>query len=844
MAALQQTEQQRKVSLYQALILVTGAALWLGGLPKLLLLPRQTLIELSLLVLIVALASLRSFVIPAVNLRFITRQDSCITASDAIILLMIVAYGGAPAICAAGIDGYVGSRASIPATNPKRAIISLRSAATMSISIALASLVARYCLGEPPSFQAGNYSRPIAQVMVALVVGGAAHFLINSSIVASFVALRNRRSFFSEWTGNYLWMGASSFPAVLAAGIIYFGISRFGWSAWLVTLPIFLAGYLSIKLYYSKLEEKDALAREISAIHLRSIEALAKAVVARDQVAHDHIKRVQTLAMGLGRYCRLSENETAALRAGALLYDVGKLAVPDYILNKPGRLTPAEYERMKIHPLIGEEIVSTMEFPYPVAPLVRHHHERWDGRGYPDGLHGEQIPIGARILALVISYDVLTNDQPYQKRRSREEALEALEADSGQSFDPELVSLFITHLNEFEQEADRGMLAQVAELNSSQSLSVVTDPAKERRRSDATWVERINSAHRDFDTLYRMAQSFASSLDLDTTLGIINEQLRSLIFFDTCVIYLTLPEGGAAEARYADGPGSRAFANRKVAFGEGLTGWVLAHKEHFYNADPALDSDELNNRNEEGRSHRDFRNLYVFPLIKDEETLGAVALYSLSPDQYTPDHIRLIEMATPIASEAVNNALRYARREEETLTDDLTGLGNSRAIPVAGERELQRCQQNGMTMTVLMMDLDRFKQVNDTWGHRAGSRMLSELGPLIARTLRRSDFLARYGGDEFFALLPDTSYEDAQIVIRRIEEDVNDHQMEVAPGRSVSVGISIGAAELGRDGQSLEELIMKADQEMYAVKARHKGQPRTTSLPDDSSLALTMQSSV
>ncbi len=814
--------EEHKADIYQALILVVGSGIWLAALPHLTTMKAQAVMELSLLILVVALASLRSFLLPTINLKFITRQETCMTASDAIILLLIVAYGAAPAILAAGIDGYLGSRSSVPASNPHRTIISLRSAATMSISAALASLAARLLTGAAGPLTAGNYSLPPARVMIALMAASGILFMVNSGIVASFVALRKQRSFRREWTGNYLWIGAGCFPAILVAAGVYFAIGRLGWATWLVSVPVLMAGYLSVRLYHSKLEEKDALARESRAMHLRSIEALAKAVVARDQVAHDHIKRVQTYALGLARYCHLSEGEIEALRAGALLFDIGKLAVPDYILSKPGRLTPAEYERMKIHPLVGEEIVSTIGFPYPVAPMVRHHHERWDGRGYPDGLDSEQIPIGARILALVICYDVLTNDQPYQKRHPREEAIELLEADSGHSFDPQLVSLLVRHLDELEREIVIGALANVPELNTSQSFRAVTDPSKTKSPLAETYLERINSAHREFDTLYRMAQSFASSLDLDTTLGLINEQLRGLIFFDTCVIYLAAPDGSGAQARYADGPAARLLAHRKVAVGEGLTGWVLAHREHFYNTDPALDFDGLTCQLAEDRIYQDFQNLYVFPLIKDQETLGAVALYSLSDEQYTPDHVRRIEMATPIASEAVNNALRYARREEETMTDDLTGLGNSRAIPVVGAREVQACLAGGRSLTVLMMDLDHFKQVNDTWGHRAGSQMLSELGPLIARTLRRSDFLARYGGDEFFALLPDTNFEQARRVVRRIEADVNAHQMPVAEGCTVSVGISIGAAELGRDGTTLEALIAKADQEMYLTKAKHK----------------------
>ena len=814
--------EQSSIAVYQAFILMAGAALWAIKLPKLMALPASWLLEVCGLSLVIALASAKAIMIPLPNFKFISQQDTCVTASDAIILFMLVAYGDAPAVYAAAIDGFVGTRAVVPASHAQRPIIILRSMAGMSISISLAGWVAQLFLGNFRGANVGGLAPPLGVVLTALSAAAATHFVINTFMVASFQALKHRRSVAAEWVGNYLWMGVTCFPAAFAAGIIHLGMQSLGRVALIGGLPVFAIVYLSIKLYYDKMQEKVQHAAEVSAIHMRTIEALAKAVDAKDQVAHDHIKRVQTYALGLARLCHLSEDETESLRAGALLYDIGKLAVPDYILNKPGKLTAAEFERMKIHTIVGAEIVGTIGFPYPVVPIVRHHHERWDGKGYPEGLKAEEIPLTARILSLADCYDAIRDDRPYAKRMTREEAIDFLRSRGGTQFDPQLVALFVEHIDEFGREVMALIPTTSLDLQTDRNGSAIAPAATPGNglatdEPEGTYLERITSAHREFNTLYQMAQSVASSLELDTTLGIITEQLRSLVFFDTCVIYLTLPEGGTAKARYADGPGSRALAHRQVAFGDGLTGWVLAHREHFYNTDPALDLDGIADEECEA-----FRNLYVFPLIKDQETLGAIALYSLGLEQYTPDHVRLIEMATPIASEAVNNALCYARREEDALTDELTGLANSRAIYLHAAKEINRCQRTSSTLTVLMMDLDRFKQVNDTHGHRAGSRMLSELGPLIARSLRPADFVARYGGDEFFALLPETGYDEAQHFIRLIEAAVNRHQMEIEGGKTVSVGISIGAAELGRDGETLEEILIKADLAMYTTKAEHK----------------------
>src|SRR6266542_5003101 len=142
-----------------------------------------------------------------------------------------------------------------------------------------------------------------------------------------------------------------------------------------------------------------------SRLHLATAEALATAIDAKDQTTHCHVRRVQIYAAGLGEVLGLSLPEIAALKAGALLHDIGKLAVPAHIINKPGRLTPVEFEKMKVHTTVGAQILSRVDFPYPVTPIVRHHHEQWDGMGYPDGLKGEQIPITARIISVVDCFD-------------------------------------------------------------------------------------------------------------------------------------------------------------------------------------------------------------------------------------------------------------------------------------------------------------------------------------------------------------------------------------------------------------------------------------------------------
>ena len=192
-------------------------------------------------------------------------------------------------------------------------------------------------------------------------------------------------------------------------------------------------------------------AEEMAALHLRTIEALALAIEAKDHTTHDHLRRVQVYATEIGKELNLSPVELEALHAAALLHDIGKLAVPEHIISKPGKLTREEFEKMKIHPTVGAEILERVEFPYPVAPIVAAHHEHWDGAGYPNGLRGEQIPIGARILSAVDCFDALATDRQYRRALPLEGAMKVLIGESGKSFDPQVVAVMQRRYVELEE---------------------------------------------------------------------------------------------------------------------------------------------------------------------------------------------------------------------------------------------------------------------------------------------------------------------------------------------------------------------------------------------------------
>src|SRR6266851_2555962 len=285
--------------------------------------------------------------------------------------------------------------------------------------------------------------KPLALMFAALV-----YFVANTLPVSMIIALTEGKSYRKIWSECYFW----SFPYYLVGaavvGLVGYVNRHAGWQTTLLVLPVVYWVYRSYRLYLDRLEDEKKRVEiekrhveEVASLHMRTIEALALAIEAKDQTTHEHLHRVRTYAIEIGKELSLTENQLEALRAAALLHDIGKLAVPEHIINKPGRLTPEEFEKMKIHPVVGAEILERVAFPYPVVPIVRSHHERWDGSGYPDGLKGEEIPIGARILSAVDCFDALASERPYRRALSPEEAMKTLIAEKGRSFDPRVVEV-------------------------------------------------------------------------------------------------------------------------------------------------------------------------------------------------------------------------------------------------------------------------------------------------------------------------------------------------------------------------------------------------------------------
>ena len=591
---------------------------------------------------------------------------------------------------------------------------------------------------------------------------------------------------------------------------------------YLLLVPISLI--LTCLIYRNAKKRLQIKANEIEALsqlHLATAEALATAIDAKDQTTHCHVRRVQIYAAGMGEVFGLAPNDIAALKAGALLHDIGKLAVPPHILNKPGPLTPAEFDKMKIHTVVGAQILARVNFPYPVIPIIRHHHEQWDGRGYPDKLRGEQIPITARIISVVDCFDSVREDRPFRRGMTLGEATALLLRGAGIHFDPLIVQQFIRHLPRFDAQIEAlGLQHQPASPWPQPALQLSDmDLDQTRERGSYIAYDQIKKAHREVYALYEIARTFGTSLNVEHTLEILVDKVGHVVSFDTCVVYIYDEAKGYAVARHVVGKNAQKLSSRCIMLGEGVTGFALANRSPVNQLHPSLDFTDLN-----PEAGIRYRSMVSLPLFKDDVLLGALSVYSSELEQYSDDHMRLLETVTRLASDALGNAMQHAEAESNALTDQLTGLANARYLSLRFDEEAARARRTDRTFQVMMLDLDEFKNVNDTFGHKAGDKMLREVAHIIAGQLREYDFLARYGGDEFVALVQEVVGSQVDELCLRIEHAVSKFSLMVGRNRFAKVGISIGTATFGIDGDTLDQLVVAADDKMYRMKSSHKGE--------------------
>ena len=297
---------------------------------------------------------------------------------------------------------------------------------------------------EPLARSANNV--PIKDLLLPLLLFTVAYFGLNSWIITFAISLEKKLPPFKIWRENFLWLSLNYFGGASVAALLVSYTKNLDFTYLAVIIPLLVVLYFTFSMSMGRVEDANRHLSQLNTLYMSTIETLAMAIDAKDQITHGHIRRVQTYAVALAKEMGITDQKMIqAVEAAALLHDMGKLAVPEYILNKPGPLTPTEFEKMKLHASVGADILSAIDFPYPVVPMVRHHHENWDGTGYPDGLAGPDIPLGARILSVVDCFDALTSDRPYRPKWSDRDAIRVLSERRGKMYDPLVVDTFLRY---------------------------------------------------------------------------------------------------------------------------------------------------------------------------------------------------------------------------------------------------------------------------------------------------------------------------------------------------------------------------------------------------------------
>ena len=663
---------------------------------------------------------------------------------------------------------------------------------------------------------------PLTDVARPLVGAATVYFLLNTGLIAAAIALSSRERIATTWHRNFLWSAPSYFVGAGTAALAVSFVTQAGyWIAPLTFAPLYLT-YRTYKVYMGRIEDQQRHVQQTSDLHLATIEALARAIDAKDQTTQMHIRRVQVYAAGLAKAVGLSPSEIQGVKTAALLHDIGKLAVPEHILSKPGPLTQEEFQKIRIHPQVGAEIISAVPFPYPVAPLILSHHERWDGKGYPQGLMGDQIPQGARILTIVDYYDAVTTERPYHKALSHQSAIGLLKHESGRALDPALVDTFIEMLPALIAEAattDDRPLPAARPLVLDRAGSTPTGLA----RGAGNAFENIALAHREIYALYEIAQSMGTSLGVGDTMALISAKLTKIIPWSGCSLFLHQPDVDSIKCRFAAGVDAPQLLDAVLKPGEGLCGWVSQNRRTLVNGEPRLTFEA---------AHIDtatqLKSAIICPLFFNDTFIGCLALYHVDANRYTEDHRRLIERVAEQAGPVVHNSIVFEQTQEDSLTDPLTSLPNRRSMFVHLSHELARAERLKSEFALIVMDIDGFKAINDTYGHTVGDHALREVAAALLHGLRPYDLCVRYAGDEFIIVLADCSREAAEMKRRELQQRVMDVRLEVPGGQLLELAASAGASVFPVDGATYETLLADADHRMYRDKTARRNRTAIT----------------
>jgi putative nucleotidyltransferase with HDIG domain len=510
----------------------------------------------------------------------------------------------------------------------------LFSMAANPLAIWLSAIVLFRVAGTGPLYTL-DVQPPNLWLIAGLICFAVLYFLLNSSLIALAIALDQRVNAVDVWTKHFSRLWLNYWAGASVAALLVSTTHKISLGALFLISPMVAVLFFTYRWSTERVEKAEKHLAEMKGTFLRTIEALALAIDAKDQITHGHIRRVQRFTMSLAESLGIKdEKQLDALRAAALLHDTGKLAVPEYILNKPGPLTASEFERMKVHATVGADILKSIDFPYPVEPIVRHHHESWDGSGYPEGLRGQEIPLGARILSVVDCYDALTSDRPYRPRYSRQHAEQVLKERRGVMYDPWVVDEFLRILDKLE----RLEAAETQVTGDGRSVAVGLAPAQ---------LEVISATTAEDREFSELARELPKATSLPAAAEVLFRHLRRVVPAASLTLYMPRQDSTELSAVACTGVGQSVIEALRIPMGERISGWALAHKQVVLNSNASL---------ELGPVARTFsvplRYALAVPILNAPAAVtGVLTFYGSEP--FDNDHRRMLESAVTLFAAAL-----------------------------------------------------------------------------------------------------------------------------------------------------------------------------------------------
>jgi diguanylate cyclase (GGDEF)-like protein/putative nucleotidyltransferase with HDIG domain len=750
-------------------------------------------------------------------------MSAVISMGDVFVILILMRFGCGPALLAYWVDNTVGYTADMFRRSGFRRSAEQFRFYQWAFNLASCALSAwaMYTLYRGVLTLGLSYPVSLISSLLSIALGW---FVVNTGTLSLALSLATNRSFWSVWQQGVGLSLLNFLGSAATAGLMGIFYERAGFLVFLLCVPIVVVFYQLYRFYIEKYEQAQSHIEDLNKLYLQTVEALASAVDAKDRYTHGHIRRVQAYAAKLASLVGFTdENELLAIQTGALLHDIGKIAIPEYILNKPTVLTETEYDKMKIHPVVGANMLSSIEFPFPLMPIVKSHHERWDGNGYPDGLKGEETPLSARILSLVDCYDALTTNRPYRSPMSRREVIDFFKRESGRAYDPAIVQVFIDNLEEIE------LAGKNVVVESGDVWGIKETPANgrklERVQPTLAYGKALNTEpaiQRELYSVFEFARADFQTLTPVEMFSFMAGKLQALIDFDAAVFYEADLTRGIVKAAHTAGPEGATLSAMSLALEQKLTGWVAANNQALCNLPPFPDFLNL------PEPKPSFQVSAIAPLNRQGEILGAISLYRKEANKFTEEEFRRLEI---VASQISVLLAKWNKSNADSavLFDHLTGLPNAFHLYLMFDRVAMDAARYEYPLAVLSVRLDDIKAIRQKWGPMSGDEAIRAASCYLGKKLRENDMLVRSANEEFVAISPKLSRQAAENLRSHLQDELDHFRFAVRPTTEIPLHASIGIALFPEDGQDLETLLsvaewhLRQDRELRtAVKHRVK----------------------